>query len=503
MFRLFVFAVLLTLGIIEYIRPMKKFVFPITSAALTLMLALRCGQGTDYFSYCRIYLHPDADEFKLEEGFKWAIKLFHSAELPYTVFTFAFSVIIMIVLYVIIVKACNNRFMGLFAIYSLYYMQFFENGIRQALAMMIVLLGLVLSVKKERVWFLLLAPCLALVFHTSAVVSFLMLIPYISVKWKKLDNSVRNHYIIWTGLFVIAAAGMLFISSWQPLWDALTLLPESLYIRLEHYIRTTSFSVMSLVSRGVFLAVVSVLYIGSRNRRTTSERALFRCYLLGFIVYCALFRFDIIASRMNAYYKIIEIILIPNLIGHFSLSNFRKPQFVDKFIEKKPAFLKAGKVCAVLVPVALLTFMYLKTTKDVMGQSKYYNPGYIYPYYTVFNVEDLYWDREPPGFVFKEYYAFTETENPREIGYSDEFGYNYFTGVSYPQTVSNFRPELEEAKYSLCPEPLSKEGCLDNLLETASSDNVYGNKDYVEISEKKPYDEEHYRRIKDWLEDRK
>ena len=503
MFRLFVFAILLTLGIIEYIKPMKKFVFPVTAGALTLMLALRCGQGTDYFSYCRIYLHPDAEEFKLEEGFRWFIKLFHQWELPYTVFTFIFSVILMSILYIAIVKACNNRFMGLFVIYALYYMQFYENGIRQALAMTIVLLGFVLSAKKKQVWFCLLAPIVGLLFHTSAAIAFLFIIPYISVKWKALDNLIKKRYIVFSGLLVLVCVALLFFTTRQVFWDSLAVLPDSIYIRLLNYIENSSFSIMSLFSRVAFLCVISVLYIGSKSKRSDMERMLFRGYLIGILVYCMFFRIDIIASRMNAYFKMIEVVLIPNLIGHFSVSEITQLSFITKLTEKKPVIIKVSKVCALVIPVVLLSYMYLKTTKDVMGQSRYYNPGYIYPYYTVFNVEDLYEYREPPGFVFKEFYAFTEKENPREIGNADAFAYNYFPTVSYPDVISNFRPIAEEREYSLCPEPLSKSGALINLLESCHTDHIYSDKQYVKILMEKPYDEEHYRRIKDWLEDRK
>lgn len=502
MFRLFVLAILLTLAIIEYIKPMKKFAFPAVFSGLTLMLALRCGQGTDYFSYCRIYLNPDSPEYNYEPGFVFFSSIFQKLNLPYTVFVFCFSVIIMGLLYFVITKACANKFMALFAVYTLYYLQFFENGVRQALAMMLVLAGFMLAAKKEKVWFIIAGAVLGFTFHTSSLIGLLLIIPYISVKWKKLNGFIQKHSILSSGIFAAACIFMIGISLWQTFWDSLSFLPDFIYSRMVQYIDGSSFSYMSLVSRLAFLAVVIVLYMGSRGKVSNLEKMLFRGYLLGFLVYCMLFRADLIASRINAYFKIIEILLIPNLITHFSLKNIKKPAFISRLSADHKWIDIGTRAAAVSVSVALLCFMYLKTTKDVMGQSKYYNQGYIYPYYSVFNVKDMYTEREAPGYVHKEFYAFVERENPHMVGYGDEFSSNYFPALTEANDISELRPKVGGSDYHLCPDPLSPTGSVINLLDTGSCDDIYSTGQWVEF-EYDTENEEGYRRIKDMLEDKK
>ncbi|MBE7056338.1 MAG: EpsG family protein [Ruminococcaceae bacterium] len=494
MFRLFVLVLLLTLAIIEYIKPMKKFVFPITFSALTLMLALRGGQGTDYFSYCRIYIHHDSPEYHHEPGFNFVSEIFRNLNLPYTVFVFCFSVTIMVLLYFIVTKACENKFMALFTVYALYYLQFFENGVRQAMAMMLVLLGFILAAKKQKIWYTLFFPLLGFMFHTSGIVGLIFILPYISVKWKSLDNLIRKRSVIFSVLFAFVCVSLLYISQWQKLWNYLSLLPENLYARIEPYITTPTFSPMALMSRLAFLAVIVVLYIGCNGKLSDMNRMLFRGYLIGILLYCALFRSELVSSRFNAYLKVIEIVLIPNLIGHFTLKNILKPLFVSRLAEKKRWLDMSVKACVVIVTVGLLGFMYLKTTKDVMGQSKYNNPGYIYPYFTVFNMKDMYSFREAPGYVYEEYYAMMEREQPQQIGFNDSFSDTYFPLLSSPYKISTFRT---------VPEALSPSGSVVSLLELENTDNIYSEKDYVEIKEKDTYKEDHYRRVKDLLEDRK
>lgn len=503
MFRLSVLAVLLILAIIEYKKPMKKFVFPAVFSALTLILALRCGQGTDYFSYCRIYLNPDSPEYDYESGFVLFSRIFQELNLPYTVFVFFFSVIIMVLLYLVITKGCTNKFMALFAVYTLYYMQFFENGVRQALAMMLVLAGFLLAARKERVWYILAGSVLGFTFHASAIVGLLLVIPYISVKWKKLDNFIRKRYILSSVTIAAVCVLLIAFSTWQGFWDSLVVLPESIYNRLSSYISAPSYSSMSLLSRLAFLAVVVVLYTGCREKLSNAERVLFRGYLLGFLIYCMLFRAELVASRINAYFKITEIILIPNLLGHFTLKNIKKPAFISRLATDKKWVDIGTRAAAVSVSLVLLCFMYLKTTKDVMGQSKYYNPGYIYPYYNVFNVKEMYTEREAPGYVHKEFYAFVERENPQLVGYGDEFSANYFPALSFPQTISTFRPVVGGKDYSFCPDPLSRTGSVISLLDLGSVNDIYTSGQYVEIQKTENYDEQYYRRIKDLLEDKK
>ncbi len=470
MFRLFVLVALLALAFIEYKKPFKPFVFPTIFGLLTLMLALRCGQGTDYFSYCQIYTDPNAAGQNYEIGYTFLNDLARGLGIPFTVFVFIYSLIVMGLLCLLIYQACTNKFMGLFVMYSLYYLQFFESSFRQVLAMMLVLLGYWLAASRNKVLFALIGTALAFTLHTSAIISILFLIPYIYEKCTKLKSTVDRHPIIFALITGLICMGLIAFSC-SPLFYSLTeLLPGALASRVKLYIEDSSYSIMSLLSRVIFLGVISVLYAGSRSRVSRAERILFNTYLLGFVVYCALFRFDLIASRMNAYYKITEIILIPNLISHFSAEELKLPIPL-----KLNRLIRTGILTGTAL---LLCFMYVKTTGDVMEQSLYYEQGYLYPYYNVFNVDKMYTQRHAPNYAHKEFYALLGKSNPRLIGLSDNLSQNYIAAALTPYNWEELDYYRTVTDYSTM-DPMTETNSLITLLGEAYSEEIYNNESRI------------------------
>ena len=467
MLRLFVLAILLLLAVIEYKKPMKPFVFPAVFSLLTLMFALRCGQGTDYFSYAQIYTDPGASGQEYEIGYTLLNDWGRALGIPFTVFVFIYSLIVMGLLCLLLYKACSHKFMGLFVMYALYYLQFFESSFRQVLAMVLILLGYWLTASKNRVWFALVAIALAFTLHTSALVSLLFFIPYLFEKSKKLKAWVDRHTLVVRLLLGLICLGMIGIS-FTPLFNRLqNMLPASLASRLSFYFENSSHSIMSLLSRMAFLGLIILLYWGSRRKVSRAEHIFFHTYLLGFVIYCVLFRFDLIASRLNAYYKITEIVLIPNLLGYFNPEELRLPGFLEA--RKGRKLTEAGVLA---VTALLLSFMYVKTTKDVMGQSLYDNPGYIYPYYNVWTVDDMYTIRHAPNYAHREFYTLLDKANPRLIGDGDTLSQNYISAIPNPWewAISDYVQTVTD--YAIA-DPLTRDGSLVSLLGENYQPEVY------------------------------
>lgn len=466
MLRLFVLAALLALAVIEYKKPFKPFVFPTVFGLLTLMLALRCGQGTDYFSYCQIYTNPEVTGQTYEAGYIFLNDVARGLGLPFTVFVFCYSLIVMGLLCFLIYKACANRFMGLFVMYSIYYLQFFESSFRQVLAMMLVLAGYWLAASRNKIWFTLAGTALAFTLHTSAIVSIFFLSPYLYEKCKKFKAWADRHPMIPGLLFGIICIGLT-VFSCSPFFYSLTeRLPEAIASRVKSYIEGNSYSIMSLLSRTVFLGLIILLYAGARRKVSRAERIFFHAYLLGFVIYCALFRFDLIASRINAYYKITEIVLIPNLLTHFSPEALRLP-----FCLNRKRLIKAGMLTGTAL---LLSFMYLKTTKDVMNQSLYYEQSILYPYYNVFNVEKMYDQRHSPNYAHKEFYGLMDKANPRMIGLSDKLSQAYIPAALSPSnwTVLDYYKTATDYAF---PDPMTETGSLVTLLHEPYDAEIYSN----------------------------
>lgn len=455
MIRIGILFIFLILAMIEYRKPMPPIVFRLAFLGMTLFLALRCGQGTDYFSYSYIYTHQITTD--VEAGYAFLNRLFADLHLPYTVFVFVFSAATMAILYLIISKFARNKFMAFFVVYALFYLQYFENGIRQAIAMLLVMAGFCLTIHKNRIWYLLGAILLALTLHTSAIIGCVLLVPYLLDKSKTVRNFVRRRTGILLILYLLLCAAFVWLSYSGGLEKIVTWLPDALSAKVIGYLMERSYSMMALLSRVAFLVVVAVLYYCAGDRVTRLERLLMQSYLLGFLLYCIIFSSDLIASRMNAYFKLFEILLIPNLISYFDLKHIQRPAFVVRklvpWIESHKglrALPRAGAVCAACI---LMVFMYCKTTKDVMGQSSYYAPSYWnYPYFSVFSdmrkLDDL---RDAPTYMHVDYYAFVEKANPRLVAVGPNGSQAVFPAL---ERLSPAEEGPEPASYVFAPDPL-------------------------------------------------
>ena len=457
MVRITILVALLVLAIIEYKKPLPKAVFPIIFLALTLFLALRGGQGTDYFSYEYLYNEFNAawNEKLCEYGYLLMTRVFSLAGMPFPVFLFFYSCLLMGIAYLIITKTCRNKFMGLFVLYSMYFLQFFENGIRQALAMMIVLGGLVLSIRKSKIWFIIGAIAIACFIHMSSLISIPMIIPYLLAKYDKPQAFIAKHRKLIIVFFTVICCGLLLIYFTGILEKIILILPTTMQVKVSNYL-DRGFSVMPLFSRLAFLFFIVFLYIGSRDKNTRLEKTLFYVYLTGFMIYCALFSLNLVASRLNAYYKVVEVILIPNCLATFDFATFKKPNWL-RLIRRPIKYALAASLSA------LLCFMFVKTSKDVMNQSAYYKESYIYPYYTVFNVKDMYELRSAPKYVNKEYYEAMEKPNPRYIGYGDYYSNTYFSSPISASEFDEFDCYDEDSSYGT-RDPLSDSGTLPRIL---------------------------------------
>ena len=460
MFRLAVLAVLMLLAVLEYIKKLPKPVFPAVFAGLTLMLCLRCGQGTDYFNYLSIFNNPDSPSVYAEPGHMLFTYIFRWIGLPYEAFIFFYGLIMMALLYIVLTAACTHKFMGLFIFYCMYYLYLYENAIRQGMAVILVLLGLVLAAKHSKVWILLICVALGCMFHLSALVGVMLVIPYFAVKWQRANGLLHKKPLVTILIYVAVCALFIFLSSWQGLWNQMYRLPSFIYGRLAPYISEASFHPFNLVVRICYLAVMVFMYAGSRKRLTETDRVLFYAYMLGFMLYCVLFRADVIAGRIHLFFKCTAIVLAPNMMGEFRLADVPWPKKLFTALGSKKAADAGARALLMAGACVLMCATYLNVTKSEMTTAYYHNVGYIYPYYSVFNRDGLYSARSAPKSKSEDYYAFINKANPFMIGQGPYRSKPFYYGVLSPDELfgENDRNKLDYERYNLVPDPLSKDG---------------------------------------------
>ncbi|MEG0767661.1 MAG: EpsG family protein, partial [Clostridia bacterium] len=143
--------------------------------------------------------------------------------------------------------------------------------------------------------------------------------------------------------------------------------PEKLSGTLTYYYVTTkAFSPLALANRLLFAVLLCALAYRVRDTLDNRERLLLKLYGVGFCIYLLFMSIDVIASRTNVYFRILEVALLPTLL------------YRNRNIGRR--------IVPVLASVLLLiSLIYVKDIRAVMGFSEYYSHNPLqYPYITVF-----------------------------------------------------------------------------------------------------------------------
>lgn len=377
MVRLTILAVLLLLTAWEWRRGTNKFVYLISLTGLFIFFSLRYGQGTDYLTYLSIYANvqplsafPSYAAFqynKIEVGFFYLMSFFRMLHAHYVVFVACVTLFSLLMIDRFLRRFTTLPIFGLtcfFAVYSLVYM---ESGIRQLISLSIALGWVFPAWQQRRRISALAGIAVATLMHNSAIVMLLVLLlrkenTIFFIDWKKKTIAI---------VLAIGAA-LVFVVNFVNLMPVISLLPaRHEYTISSYYLENNHVSITALANRALFMAIVFFLALRAKNEMSLREKFLFNLYVLGFCVYVAFMSFDLIASRTNVYFRIVEIALIPALM-------VRNRDFVSRLRVAFPAML------------LLISFLYVKDISAVMDYAEYYNSKpWEYPYITIFNSERL------------------------------------------------------------------------------------------------------------------
>jgi hypothetical protein len=305
---------------------------------------------------------------KVEVGFFYLVSLFRMTGLHFNVFIGVVTGVSLL-----LVDRFIRRFSPLplfslaffFAVYSLTYM---ESGIRQLLAICIGLGWVLHDWARGRRWSAMVGVLVAASMHSSALLLFVLPILFRNEKdtWP-FSWSLGQLGALLGGVLAVSAA-LLFVNL-QPILERI---PSAIGPTLVYYYMTTrSFSLLALLNRLLFAALAVGLAWRARERLSMRERLLLKLYLLGLMVYLLCMSVDLIASRTNVYFRVVEFALLPALLYH-----------------NRDARKWVSSAAAVLV--ALLAFIYVKDMRAIMGFSQYYETDVLsYPYVTVFDPAQL------------------------------------------------------------------------------------------------------------------
>lgn len=347
------------------------------------MLALRYGQGTDFFAY-QFYYYEMSDtvfDFPLpdvhgEIGYQFLTNAFRLLHLPYEAFIFFLSVLQMGFLLAFFKRYHIDCVLALLLAMPTLYMTYFVSGLRQGVVLAAFLGVLFPLLEKKRYLAYLAGTLLCMLIHTVAVVFLLALLAQRIQKVSTLQLLTLAAWLL--GAVIALPATQEFLRSLN-IWA------------LWYYLRVTGISWAAVAERLLFLALVTWLYEKLRRLGRLNDAFVlgYRCYLMAMALYGALIINSTTASRMASGMRYIEILLL---------------------VYAARQMTRASRCLLVAALIAVQSFMYVKNVHTFLEQGAYQAGLNVwnYPYVSVFNEEEIYQYRSVPH----EYLDIAERRTP-------------------------------------------------------------------------------------------
>lgn len=330
--------------------------------ALTAMLCLRYGQGSDYFSYGHIYYELPtnllaafgAKEIHGEWGWKSLCVLGRWLQMPYPAFVLVISLAMMGLYWRFLTRFCEKPLLALLLGWHTLYLTYFFGILRQGLAIALFL-GLLLEWLQNRRYPRYVLGCLVCAsFHSSALV--LLALPLLlEIRWKE------KHLLL---LCAAAWAGGLLLATGVLHGLLQRLLPQA----VTNYLTAEPVSLGAIGERVLTFGVIVLAWYGT-DRDHPRNRLLFGVSAGGFALYGALLWMPLVASRTGFLLKAAEIGLLGNLMPR-----------------------KGWKKWVLLgFCVALAGVMHLKNLGSYLSHAQYFDwvTVWNYPYVPLFRREDI------------------------------------------------------------------------------------------------------------------
>lgn len=383
------FVTVVLFAIVGYIyREIDVVLYNIESVILTLMLCLRYGQGTDYFSYEKIYYRLFPAGFEITDGFKQygplfglIIELCKTCGMSTIFFIGLWSFFMMLMTYIGIRKMSGLKTLSILLLFPTYYLTFYYGALRQGFALSMVLCFILPSyVRKNWLRYGTFVALSSMIHYSAAI---LLIIPIIN----RMKKSKRACII------VSLLAGLIFGLVIRCLSE------YSEVSQIDHvgpYLQFTP-SYLAVAVRILMMLIVTILYrvYSKSSLNCDSVDSMYDLYFIGFCIYISTCPIALLSHRLTAYMKISEVILIPCLV-----------LAIDKVaVDEDTAIIGSdvwSEICLKskrYIVFAIMLVMIVETIKNLnsySNQGGYYHhiPFYNYPYVSVFNSQDIYMYRE-------------------------------------------------------------------------------------------------------------
>lgn len=370
MFYILVFLVLSYLSYCEFKgKTYRIFSFNMVFAFVTFLAVIRYGQGTDYFGYMyNYYMTPPLKSFTSvfgldvhgEIGFTFIYSIFRTFNIRFEFFVGLIGLLTMLLIYRFIKKYSKLPITSLTMFYVLYYLVYVFSGIRQGLAIAIFVgIGIDLYKSKKYKEFIFLVLLTATI-HSSIIITLLVF----------AVDKVKLSYKFYGALTIIAL--LIMVTNLD--MTLINLLPGFLSNKILSYWGDGGISILAFANRAVFLFLILFYSFG----KSESEDMLFfkKLYILSFLLYILTIKSMTISSRISLYFKVFEIVLVPN---------------IAMMLAKQSKNFKAVQLWG--ISMAIVAVLLIKTLNAFISEGDYFDNVSVinYPYISVFN-KGVIWD---------------------------------------------------------------------------------------------------------------
>ena len=326
---------------------------------MTMMVIFRYGQGSDYFNYESIYYEVKyllsisfyAIFYRGDPGYVILNYLSIKAGFSYTFFVALFSFTIMVLFYRFYKNVCKKSMIPLFVFYATFFLVYPFSAVRQGFGLAITLGVLYPLLIKGKYFKYVIITFLASLVHLSVLIVLLIPIIY------KIRIKKNTLLLLFSAFFVIMILDI----------DLFSIIPS--FSRIDAYsnVESTSLKYFAKIARTI--ALLPVFFIPQRIYNENSElRGLANILFAGFVLYSITSSNELIASRLNIYYKIFEGLFFYQII-YSGL----------KVISKQLLY------CYLL----FWSIFFLKDINGFIAQGRYENCNILtYPYISIFDSDE-------------------------------------------------------------------------------------------------------------------
>ena len=298
-------------------RPLNMLSGLLALAFLCIAASIRLNTGTDFLTYVEIWertptlvesVGTDVIGGFLEPLFAFVNTVLKSISSSQLLF-FSFYACLTLVTLHLAIRQINgiNQAYAYLLYFSIFYLPYTFNGMRQAVAMSIFLLA-VPAIVQSRTRSVLLFSLVATGFHYSGALIGIGYV-FLSLCWRWRLGPWQVFALSVAVGGALAASGLL---------GRLFFIAFPIAMEIYSEVFDAPSSIGNVVSRlGLCIMMLAFTELGRGHRRAVD--ALLTVYFLGLIIYLALSQFNMLATRFNMLFRVLEVLLLPMIAQRLTI----------------------------------------------------------------------------------------------------------------------------------------------------------------------------------------